>query len=54
VIGCSRASADIVYAFGHGHLGLTLAAVTARLVAELIAGRGAAELLTPFAPGRFG
>lgn len=31
----------IVFAFGHGHLGLTLSAVTARLVAELLEGRGA-------------
>jgi D-amino-acid dehydrogenase len=29
----------IVFAFGHGHLGLTLSAVTARLVAGLIANR---------------
>jgi D-amino-acid dehydrogenase len=28
----------IVFAFGHGHLGLTLSAVTARLAAELLAG----------------
>ena len=28
----------IVFAFGHGHLGLTLSAVTARLVAELLEG----------------
>lgn len=29
----------IAFAFGHGHLGLTLSAVTARLVAELLAGQ---------------
>jgi D-amino-acid dehydrogenase len=28
----------IVFAFGHGHLGLTLSAVTARLVAGLLDG----------------
>ncbi len=31
----------IVFAFGHGHLGLTLSAVTARLVSEMIAGQPA-------------
>jgi glycine/D-amino acid oxidase-like deaminating enzyme len=30
----------VIHAFGHGHLGLTLAPITARLVAELIGGRG--------------
>jgi D-amino-acid dehydrogenase len=36
----SRHPADprIVFAFGHGHLGLTLSAVTARLVAALLDG----------------
>jgi len=36
VIGFSSASRRIVYAFGHGHLGLTLASSTAQLVADLI------------------
>ncbi|MEF0942645.1 NAD(P)/FAD-dependent oxidoreductase [Rhizobium sp. BR 362] len=36
VIGRSRSSAKILYAFGHGHLGLTLAAVTSRLIANLV------------------
>jgi D-amino-acid dehydrogenase len=36
----SRHPADqrVLFAFGHGHLGLTLSAVTARLIAELVAG----------------
>ncbi|UXN76203.1 FAD-binding oxidoreductase (plasmid) [Devosia sp. A8/3-2] len=43
----------IIYAFGHGHLGLTLSAVTARLVAEL-AGEGPANPdVAPFSIGRF-
>ncbi len=54
VIGRSRRSADIVYAFGHGHLGLTGAPFTGRLVAELVAGRAPAIDLAAFAPGRFG
>ncbi len=38
VIGPSSGGADIIYAFGHGHIGLTLAPITARIVAALIAG----------------
>jgi D-amino-acid dehydrogenase len=52
-IGFSRASRNIVYAFGHGHLGLTQSAATARLVAELVAGTPPALDLTPFSPQRF-
>jgi len=64
VIGRSRRSRDIVYAFGHGHLGMTLAAVTARHVAMLLdAGADAqgtdaegsdAWAIAPFAAQRFG
>jgi D-amino-acid dehydrogenase len=51
----SRASrhANIVYAFGHGHLGLTQAAATARLVRELVAGEPPSLDLTPFSAKRF-
>jgi D-amino-acid dehydrogenase len=51
-----RAAADerVVYAFGHGHLGLTQAAATARLVADIIAGRQPPLDLAPFRPQRFG
>ena len=38
-IGSAAADARVVYAFGHGHLGLTQAAATARLVADIMAGR---------------
>ncbi len=53
VIGRSRASPDVVYAFGHGHLGLTGAPSTGRLVAELLAGRPPFIDPAPFAPTRF-
>jgi D-amino-acid dehydrogenase len=53
VISPSSASPDIVYAFGHGHLGLTQAAATGRLVAELIQKARPAIDLTPFAATRF-
>lgn len=53
VISASSASPDIVYAFGHGHLGLTQSAVTARLVADLIGKTKPAIDLTPFRAARF-
>jgi D-amino-acid dehydrogenase len=53
VIGRSRAAPNLVYAFGHGHLGLTLAAVTGRLVASLLDGRAISDRLAPFAASRF-
>jgi glycine/D-amino acid oxidase-like deaminating enzyme len=54
VIGPSPGSPRVIHAFGHGHLGLTLAPITARLVAELIGGRGDPARLAPFAADRFG
>lgn len=53
VIGPSPMSDKVTLAFGHGHLGLTLSAVTGRCVADLIAGRKAPAPLEPFAPTRF-
>jgi D-amino-acid dehydrogenase len=44
----------VIYAFGHGHLGLTQAAATARLVADIVSGRAPALDLAPFCPQRFG
>lgn len=54
VIGRARHSDRIVYAFGHGHLGLTLAAVTARHVADLLAGREERQPPAACSPQRFG
>ena len=52
-IGQARCSRNIVYAFGHGHLGLTQAAATGRLVADLVAGKEPAIDIHPFRPQRF-
>jgi D-amino-acid dehydrogenase len=41
-------------AFGHGHLGLTQSAGTARLIADLLTRRAPALNLAPFSPARFG
>ncbi len=53
VIGLSSGGADVIHAYGHGHLGLTLAPVTARLVAALVAGRAPELDITPYLPNRF-
>jgi len=52
-IGFSRASRHIIYAFGHGHLGLTQSAATGRLVRDLITGAQPPVDLAPFSPQRF-
>ncbi|MFK0276951.1 NAD(P)/FAD-dependent oxidoreductase [Ensifer sp. NPDC090286] len=52
-IGRARATGRVVYAFGHGHLGLTQSAGTARLVADLLTGRRPAIDISSFSPQRF-
>jgi len=53
VVGRARASPDVIYAFGHGHVGMTAAPMTGRIVADLVAGRPPAIDIAPFAPARF-
>jgi len=53
VIGASKRQPGLIYAFGHGHLGLTLAATTARLVSDQLSRQDKMDTLAPFAPGRF-
>lgn len=52
-IGRARSTPAVIYAFGHGHLGLTQSAGTARLVANLLAGEKPAIDPSPFSPYRF-
>ncbi|AGB74246.1 MULTISPECIES: NAD(P)/FAD-dependent oxidoreductase [Rhizobium] len=52
-IGQARVTPDVIYAFGHGHLGLTQSVGTARLVADLLTGQRPAIDLAPFSPQRF-
>jgi D-amino-acid dehydrogenase len=52
-IGRSRPSLHILYAFGHGHLGLTQSAATGKLIADLVTGAPPSLDLTPFSPQRF-
>lgn len=53
VIGPSRKGAEILHAYGHGHVGLTLAPVTARIIADLVSGRQPDPAMTPCLPARF-
>ncbi|SAL65759.1 NAD(P)/FAD-dependent oxidoreductase [Caballeronia humi] len=53
VLGYSSASERIVYAFGHQHLGLTLAGVSGRIVADLVARRTPPLDLTRYGATRF-
>ncbi|WP_052029497.1 FAD-dependent oxidoreductase [Rhizobium sp. CCGE 510] len=53
VIGSSCRMPHVTYAFGHGHLGLTLSALTGYLVSQLVAGQSPAIDLTRLRPDRF-
>jgi glycine/D-amino acid oxidase-like deaminating enzyme len=54
VIGPAPGAPSVILAFGHGHLGLTLGAVTGRLVAALATGQSPAIDLAAFRADRFG
>ena len=53
VIGRSPKAGNVLYAFGHGHLGLTQSAITAQLIAGLVGGRPDPFDLTPYRIDRF-
>lgn len=53
VIGPARRSRAVIYAFGHGHYGLTQSAATARLVAALLDGERPRIDPTPYRVDRF-
>jgi D-amino-acid dehydrogenase len=52
-IGPASGCADIVHAFGHGHIGLAAGATTGRLVADLVAGKTPTIDPAPYSPQRF-
>ena len=52
-LGPASGCADILHAFGHGHVGLTAGATTGKIVAALVSGRPPAFDLSPFSPRRF-
>ncbi|MBL8517227.1 MAG: FAD-binding oxidoreductase [Betaproteobacteria bacterium] len=53
VIGPARKDSRVLYAFGHGHLGLTQSAATAEIVEALIAGQTPTLDIAAFSPRRF-
>jgi D-amino-acid dehydrogenase len=53
VLGRSSRSADILHAFGHGHVGMTAAPYTGQVLADLVSGRPSPIDLTPFRADRF-
>lgn len=53
IISRSPWHANVYYAFGHHHLGLTLAPITARLIADMVAHRQAPMDLAPYRIDRF-
>ncbi|MGV8989291.1 MAG: NAD(P)/FAD-dependent oxidoreductase [Cypionkella sp.] len=53
VIGPSPRGADVIYAFGHGHLGLTLSAITAQMVAASVGGIPSRAEDQPYLVSRF-
>lgn len=52
-MGRSRAASNLLYAFGHQHLGVTLAAITGELIARLASAEPNAIDLAPFDLKRF-
>jgi D-amino-acid dehydrogenase len=52
-IGPASASADVVHAYGHGHVGLAGGPMTGRLVADVIGGLPPTVDLAPYSPQRF-
>jgi D-amino-acid dehydrogenase len=53
IVGRADEVENLVLATGHGMMGLTLAPVTGRLVAEIVAGTEPSHDLAPLRPGRF-
>ncbi|HDR8857611.1 TPA: FAD-dependent oxidoreductase [Burkholderia territorii] len=53
VIGRARRSDRVIHAFGHQHLGVTLAGITGRIVADLVAQRAPPLDLAPYRAARF-
>jgi D-amino-acid dehydrogenase len=52
VIGPSPQDRRIVYAFGHGHIGLTLAGITGRIISDLVSDRAPPLDIAPLRPSR--
>jgi len=53
VIGPSQGGADVLHAYGHGHIGVTLAPLTAEIIADFLAGRDSIRDFSATSPRRF-
>jgi glycine/D-amino acid oxidase-like deaminating enzyme len=53
VIGRSRRTPEIIFAFGHQHVGMSSGCVTGKIVASIAAGETPPVDITPFSPARF-
>jgi D-amino-acid dehydrogenase len=52
-LGFSSQSNNVLYAFGHQHLGMTLATISGQIIADLVAGREPPIAVSPYRPNRF-
>ena len=53
VLGFASATNNVLYAFGHQHLGITLGPISGLIIADLVAGRDPGIDLAPYRPDRF-
>ncbi len=53
VLGASAKHPSVIYAFGHGHIGMTLAAVTGRIVKQMIVDGNVPDVALACSPKRF-
>ena len=53
VLGFASNTHQVLYAFGHQHLGMTLGAITGLVIADLVAGRKPVMDVFPYRPNRF-
>jgi len=53
VLGFSSKTNKVIYAFGHQHLGMTLAAITGFLISDLLSNRTPRVPISPYRPNRF-
>jgi len=53
VIGRAPRHPHVIFAFGHGHIGLSTGPITGKVVAELVAGKPTSIPIAAFSPARF-
>jgi D-amino-acid dehydrogenase len=54
IVGRAPRHPRLIFAFGHGHIGLSTGPITGRVVADIADGMVPPIPIAPFAPGRFG